>query len=457
MDLKKIHSVYFLGIGGIGMSALARYFKDKGVKVSGYDKTPTSLTNKLVNEGMEIHYDDNINKIPIDLDLVIYTPAIPKYLHEFVFLLNSGVTVKKRSEVLGMLTREKRTIAVAGTHGKTTISTLIAHLLKQSGAGCTAFLGGISKNYHSNLLNSENSRWMVVEADEYDRSFLQLQPEFAVITATDADHLDIYGNIGNLKAAYLQFAGNIKTEGTLLIKKGVDLQLNNLKGTRVLQYSLSDGADFYARNVRTHDIGYIFDFISPEYSISDIELRIPGLINVENAVAALSIAIIAGLKESELKAALPLFTGIERRFDIQFRSKDRIYIDDYAHHPEEIRGVVTSVKTMFPGKKITGIFQPHLYSRTRDLADEFARSLELLDEIILLPIYPAREKPIEGVNSDMILKKIAHQAKSVCKKDEVINVISNKDIDVLMTLGAGDIDQLVIPIRDYFIETRSKL
>ncbi len=455
MDLKKIHSIYLLGIGGIGMSALARYFKGQGMKVSGYDRTPTILTSKLENEGMEIHYDDNINKIPGSLDLVIYTPAIPKYLHEFVFLLNSGVTVKKRSEVLGILTRDKRTIAVGGTHGKTTISTLTAHLLRQSGVGCTAFLGGISKNYHSNLLTSDKSDWMVVEADEYDKSFLQLQPELAVITATDADHLDIYGNIGNMKAAYQQFAGNIKTDGILLIKKGVDLHLNNLKGTRVLQYSLNYKADFYAGNVRNHDIGYIFDFITPEQTINDLELRLPGMINVENAVAALTMATLAGLRDAELKAALPLFTGIERRFDIQFRSKDMIYIDDYAHHPEEIKGVVASVKNMFPGKKITGIFQPHLYSRTRDLANEFAQSLELLDEIILLPIYPAREKPIEGVNSEMILSKILHRKTSVCTREEVINVISHKDFDILMTMGAGDIDQLVNQIRDYFIKTRS--
>jgi len=454
LNLKNLHTIYFLGIGGIQMSALARYFKKQGNKVSGYDKTPTALTRKLQEEEIDIHFDDDISKITANPDLVIYTPAIPPDLKEFQFLKDSGVVIKKRSEILGILSRDKRTIAVAGTHGKTTISTMIAHLMYGSEAGCNAFLGGISKNYNTNLLTSETSNWLVVEADEYDKSFLQLEPEIAVITAADADHLDIYGDIGELKATYLLFAGKVRQGGKLLVKKGVDLNLSSLKNRPVLQYSLYEETDFYAVNIRDRDLGYVFDFIAPGKVIHDVELRLPGYINLENSIAALAVADMAGMKDSYLRDALPEFMGNDRRFDIQIRTDKLIYIDDYAHHPEEIKGVVGSVRSRFPEKKILGIFQPHLYTRTRDFADEFAKSLGMLDSVILLPIYPAREKPIPGVTSELILNKILSDDKQICEKQDVVKVLPNMDFDIVMTLGAGDIDQLVSPIKTILNKTR---
>jgi UDP-N-acetylmuramate--alanine ligase len=454
LDLEKLNNIYFLGIGGIGMSALARYFNQKGVKVCGYDKTPTGLTAKLEEEGIEIHFDDDIRKIPANPGLVVYTPAIPSDLAELIYLRNSGVRIRKRAEILGLLSRQKKTIAVSGTHGKTTISTMIAHLMTQSVKGCNAFLGGISKNYNTNFLSSSKSEWLVVEADEYDKSFLQLEPEIAVITAADADHLDIYGDINTMKATYKLFAGQVKPGGKLLIKKGIGLNLERLKNATLSEYSLDEKADYYAGNIRSKDLGFIFDFFAPGQTITDVELRLPGLINLENAVAALSVAVMAGLKEEEIKAALPGFTGNERRFDIQFRSKNRVYIDDYAHHPEELKGVISSVRNLFPGKKILGIFQPHLYSRTKDFADGFAKSLAMLDSVILLPVYPAREKPIAGVDSAMILRRMISDSKQLCNKDDIPLVLLDKDFDILLTLGAGDIDQLVNPIKSFLNEIR---
>ncbi len=453
MNVEILQRVYFLGIGGIGMSSLARYFKLKGAEVSGYDKTPSFLTRQLQSEGINIHFKDDIAQIPEKIDLIIYTPAIPKDLKEYIFLKDTGIPIKKRSEILGLLTAGKKTIAIAGTHGKTTVTSLVAHLLHTAGIGCTAFLGGIAKNYDSNLLVSGNSEWMVVEADEFDRSFLQLFPTIGVITSVDADHLDIYGDFSNVQDSYRQFAGQITEGGTLLIKKGVGLDKMKLQNCNVIEYSIRDKATYYADNIKLSNGHYVFDFITPQITIRNFKLGVPGLINVENALAALTVASITGASEAAMKAALSSFSGIKRRFDIQIKTDTIIYIDDYAHHPEEIRGFINSVRDLFPRKRILGIFQPHLYSRTRDFADEFAKSLDLLDESILLPIYPARELPVEGVNSEMILNRMSLQQKMVCSKENLIKEISQRHFDIIVTLGAGDIDQLVDPISKYLTET----
>ncbi|MCD4731812.1 MAG: UDP-N-acetylmuramate--L-alanine ligase [Bacteroidales bacterium] len=454
MKINDLHNVYFLGIGGIGMSALARYFNGMGVEVSGYDRTKTLLTYQLQQEGIRIHYQDDVKQIPENIDLTIYTPAIPKNLDEFVHLTNSGIPVKKRSEVLGLITNERKTIAVAGTHGKTTVTTLTAHILKNSSIDCSAFLGGISKNYKTNLLISDHSDWMVVEADEFDRSFLQLKPEIGIITSMDADHLDIYGNLESLKSNFTQFTKQIKNNGILLIKEGLQSNFTHLPGIQIFTYSITEGSDFYVSNIRLEKNKYCFDFIYHGKMIRDVILGIPGLINLENSVVAMAATLMAGVTEQEIKAALPAFSGIQRRFDYQINTEDLIYIDDYAHHPEEIKGFVSSVKKIYPNKKILGIFQPHLFSRTRDFADEFANSLEMLDEIILLPIYPAREKPIDRVSSKLIFDRINSVNKSLCSNAELINTINRNTFDIILTMGAGDIDQLVLPIKEYLTETK---
>ena len=440
------------------MSALARYFKQKGINVSGYDKTSTILTGQLQAEGIDIHFEDDVNKIPDNIDLIIYTPAIPNDLNEFRYLTESlrkkaGLSIKKRSEILGMLSREKSTITIAGTHGKTTISTLVAFLLKQSAVDCTAFLGGISKNFESNLVTSDKSDWLVVEADEFDKSFLQLHPSIEVITSVDADHLDIYGDIENLKNTFREFAGQIRVGGTIIRKKGIDLNFDDLPDCRIFEYALDTKADFYAKNIVLEKEQYKFDIVTPDKIIKDIKLGIPGLINVENAVAAIAVAWLSDVTENEIKQALPNFSGIKRRFDYQVNNDKIVYIDDYAHHPEEISGFVSSVKKMYPGKKVLGIFQPHLYSRTRDFAKEFAISLELLDDIILLPVYPAREKPIEGIDSGIIYDKIRKSKKTLSSKEDLIKNIEKKEFDILLTLGAGDIDKMVQPIKEYLLNT----
>jgi len=454
LKLNNLHKIYFLGIGGIGMSALARYFNGRGMQVSGYDKTQTQLTDLLQKEGIQIHFEENIKQIPQNIDLVIYTPAIPKNNAEFIHLMNSDIQIKKRSEVLGLISNELKTVAVAGTHGKTTVSTLIAHLLQNSSIECNAFLGGISKNYKSNLLISDQSDWMVVEADEFDRSFLQLNPDISIITSMDADHLDIYGNLESLKANFTQFVKQIKTNGSLIVKEGLQSNFTQIQKIKTYTYSLSQGSDFYASNIRLEQNKYCFDFNFQDKVIHDVTLGIPGLINVENSIVAIAAAMLAGVTEKEIKIALPAFEGILRRFDYQINTKEIVFIDDYAHHPEEIKGFVNSVKQIYPNKKILGIFQPHLFSRTKDFATEFAKNLELLDEIILLPIYPAREKPIEGVTSEIILNKINSENKQICSKDELIETISKSKFDILLTMGAGDIDQLVFPLKEFFTESK---
>ncbi|MBO4657792.1 MAG: UDP-N-acetylmuramate--L-alanine ligase [Bacteroidales bacterium] len=441
---------YFLGIGGIGMSAIARYFKHDGRNVSGYDRTPSPLTAKLEQEGIEVHYEDRPDLIPFDIDntFVIYTPAIPEDLEEFKYIREKGYAICKRSKALGQITAGKDCLAVAGTHGKTTTSTLLAHILTCGEDGCSAFLGGISKNYHTNLLLSHSDD-IVVEADEFDRSFLQLHPLVAVITAIDADHLDIYGDYQSVMDAFEQFASQIVAGGTLILKNGVPMPTERVKA-KVLRYSFDTPCDFYASDIKPLPFGR-FDFTLnyPGGKIEHCTVGIPGWVNVENAVAASAAALSHGIAPRIIKNALASFQGVERRIDIHFSSDKHAYVDDYAHHPNEIRAAISSIRDIFPGRKITGIFQPHLYTRTRDFADDFAAALSGLDSLIMLPIYPAREEPIEGVNSEMILDKVTIGDKMIVSKEELMKTVAGKDVDVLVTFGAGDIDRFVKSFEEY--------
>lgn len=448
------HSIYFLGIGGIGMSALARYFIVKGYEVHGYDKTETELTLTLEKEGMQIHYHEDISLIPLNTGMVIFTPAVPTDNTEFIYLKNSGIRMLKRAEVLGMLSSEYKTIACAGTHGKTTTSTLVSHLMHQSSIGCQAFLGGISRNFNNNLLVSETSEFMVVEADEYDRSFLHLHPQIAIITSLDSDHLDIYHSHDAIIQAFSNFAGNILPEGALIVKKGIETAFTLPEKRHVYTYAVNEKADFYADNLKLVKGLYNFDFHYPAGIISSVTLGIPGLYNVENSVAAMAAVLLAGLTPDEISNGLTSFRGVKRRFDIRYNENGRIYIDDYAHHPEELNACIRSAKAMFPESRITGIFQPHLFSRTRDFADDFAKSLDQLDEILLLPIYPAREKPIEGVTSEMLLEKMISENKHLLKKEEIESYLEKNQPEVLITMGAGDIDTLVPVLESFFMKTK---
>ncbi len=445
-----LKKVYFLGIGGIGMSALARYLNTAGVKVMGYDKTSTTLTKELENEGMDIHYDDNPDFITNDIDLIIYTPAIPNELREFQESLKSGIRMMKRSEFLEQITEDHETIAVAGTHGKTTVSTMIAHIMYSSPMGCTAFLGGIAKNYNTNFLLNHESNQMVAEADEFDRSFLRLHPKLAVITSTDADHLDIYSNRSALIASFSQFAANVVPNGQILIKEGIDLPLPMRNDVNTYTYSINTVADFYIDELKLENGKYHFDLITPKGVIKGFNPSLPGLFNVENSVAAASAAWLSGVNINNIVSAVNSFQGVRRRFDHRVVKSNFLYIDDYAHHPEELRACITSVRKLYPERKITGIFQPHLYTRTRDFAGEFAESLSLLDRLILLDIYPAREKPIEGITSKMLLDLVPIEDKLLLKKEEVPEYLNHNKPDILLTLGAGDIDQLVPVIEKIF-------
>lgn len=447
------------------MSALARFFKQRGDSVSGYDRTPSPLTEELEREGISVHYDDNPDLIPTVVDLAIYTPAVPQELHEFVALKERGVQIEKRSQVLGELTRGKKCIAVAGSHGKTTTSTLIAHLLNSADCGCSAFLGGISKNFGSNLLVNNKSDYVVVEADEYDRSFLQLHPHYAVITATDPDHLDIYGTHEAMLEAYAQFANQTDEDGMLFLKHGIFTTADGepfghhheheehdehdhghfdfIKRQYSTYTARGVDADYYAINVRAYNGNIFFDMRTPEGVMYDLELDGTALFNVENAVAASAVALSCGLDQYQLRNGLKSFAGVRRRFDYRIREKDLVYIDDYAHHPKEIASTIESVRFLYPNKRVVGIFQPHLYTRTRDFADEFAEVLQTLDEIIMMPIYPAREKPIPGVTSSMVLRKMDSMSKYLCTADQVLELVPALCPDVVLTLGAGDIDRLV--------------
>lgn len=441
---------YFIGIGGIGMSAIARYFKHNGRNVSGYDRTPSPLTAKLEQEGIQVHYEDRPDLIPFDIDntFVIYTPAIPEDLEELRFVREKGYAMCKRSKALGLITAGKDCLAVAGTHGKTTTSTLLAHILTTRDEGCSAFLGGISKNYHSNLLLSHSDD-IVVEADEFDRSFHQLHPLIAVITAIDADHLDIYGDYQSVMDAFVQFASQIAAGGALILKKGVEMPCDRVKA-HVYRYSFDSPCDFYASDIKPLPFGR-FDFTLnyPQGKIEHCTVGIPGWINVENAVAASAAALCHGVQPRVVKNALASFQGVERRIDIHFSSDKHAYVDDYAHHPNEIRAAISSIRDIFPGRKILGIFQPHLYTRTRDFADDFAAALSGLDSLIMLPIYPAREEPIEGVCSEMILDKVTIADKTIVPKEKLMETVASRDVDVLVTFGAGDIDRFVKQFEEY--------
>ncbi len=462
-----IKIAYFLGIGGIGMSAIARFLNTMGIAVYGYDRTPTALTNELINEGITIHFDDDVALIPNavleaqrDELLIIVTPAIPHDHKEYNYFKAQQYIIKKRAEVLGQITRVAYSAAVAGTHGKTTTSTLLTHILKHSGYDVTAFLGGVAKNYNSNHIVSHSNQWknkdctsyntkvdvllpIVVEADEYDRSFLTLFPDIAIITSVDPDHLDIYGDDSHLKESFTLFTKQIKENGTLISKKGLQFAPELKPNVQAYHYALNTECDFYAANIRIEQGKYKFDIKSSIENINNVCLGLPGLHNVENAIAAVAAAQIMGVLPFSIKEALESFQGVHRRFDYIINTPNLVYIDDYAHHPEEIKACVHSLKELFPLKKITGIFQPHLYSRTRDFATEFSESLSLLDEVILMDIYPARELPIEGVSSAMLLNNITSPEKSLMGRDQILELFKNKKPEVLVTIGAGDIDQMV--------------
>jgi UDP-N-acetylmuramate--alanine ligase len=464
IELKDIQKVYFIGIGGIGMSALARYFKFHGRAVSGYDKTETPLTKKLVEEGIPVHYEEDLSQAPQDAQLIVFTPAVPKAHKELVYYQQNNYTLMKRSEVLGLITNSSFNICVAGTHGKTTVSTMAAHLLRDSGYGCNAFLGGIAVNYNSNYWSNERNV-CVVEADEYDRSFLRLSPDVAVITSMDADHLDIYGTPEAMEEAFIEFSGKVKPGGVLLSKYGLK-RSGELKNANHLIYSLQDErADVYATNIRRQQGSYTFDVVMKDWKLENVVLNMGGLHNIENVTVAITVAHRLGIPDDKIKAAVASFRGVKRRFEYivkvlpaaEEKKNAVVFVDDYAHHPEELRALIIGARNLFPDMLCTVIFQPHLFSRTRDFADEFAATLDMADEVTLLPIYPARELPMEGVTSQLLLDRMKNKNKQLLNKEELLNWVEGKikvlreDTNhggwLLITAGAGDIDTLVQPIK----------
>ncbi len=450
--------IYFIGIGGIGMSNLARYFMLQGKSVAGYDRMETPLTQALVAEGAKVHYEDYVRLVPAEfLDkekaLVVYTPAVPASHSELQFFRQNGFAIMKRAQLLGEVTKASDAVCVAGTHGKTTVSSMIAHLLRQSGVDCNAFLGGILKNYGTNLLLSEKSRITVAEADEYDRSFHWLQPWIAVITSADPDHLDIYGTPEAYRESFEHFTSLIRKNGYLILKKDAPLTPRTDATVTVFTYSESEG-DFHAENIRIGNGEITFDFVSPDNRITGIQLDVPVKVNIENAVAAIAAAVLSGVNPDEVRAAMKTFGGAKRRFDFQLKTPNLVFIDDYAHHPQELTASIRSIRQLYPDRKVTGVFQPHLYTRTRDFADDFAQSLSLLDDVILLDIYPAREEPIPGITSEIIFDKITSKEKVLLKKAELLDFLENKELDVLVTWGAGDIEHLLPAIKQ-LLEKRS--
>lgn len=450
--MNNIKAVYFIGIGGIGMSNLARYFMSKGKKVAGYDRTETPLTKELVKEGAEIHYSDSVSLIPEyckekDTTLVVYTPAVPSENEEVIYFHQQDFTIQKRAQVLGTITKSSKALCCAGTHGKTTTSSMLAHILKQSHLDCNAFLGGILKNYSSNLMLSDKSEFTVIEADEYDRSFHWLHPYMALITSVDPDHLDIYRTEEEYLKSFEKFTTLIQQGGALVMKHNIKLSPKVGEDIKVYTYS-EDKGDFHAKNIKIGNGEIRFDFVTPKEVIDNIQLGVPVRINIENSIGAMALAWLNGATPDELRHAMLTFQGAKRRFDFILKTDKIVMIDDYAHHPQELAASITSVKELYPDRKVTGVFQPHLYSRTKDFADEFAKSLSLLDELILLDIYPAREKPIKGVTSKIIFDKVTCP-KTLCNKQELLPLLKNKnDIEVLLTVGAGDIDQLLEAIKE---------
>ncbi len=452
MDISKLKYAYFIGIGGIGMSAIARFFHSQGVFVFGYDRTRTTLTADLENEGMDIHYSENIeyikglNLFPDDT-LIVFTPAIPAENKELNFFRQKKFDIKKRAEVLGLISRSLDAVCVAGTHGKTTISTLTAHLFMNSEIKCSAFIGGISKNYGTNYLHSDKSPFVVLEADEFDRSFLHLSPYMSVITSMDADHLDIYGDKKHLTDSFRKFAMLTRPGGTLILKKGLK-EIKTPEESVTFFYSLNEKCDFYASDIRLTGDRYSFTLNSPFGNITGLTLGIPGLLNIENAIAASALALSGGVSEAELRKGLKTFKGIKRRFEYIIKNKDLIFIDDYAHHPEEIKATLNSVKALYPSKKILVVFQPHLYSRTKDFAKEFAKALDTADRVLLLGIYPAREQPVPGVSSKLIAEHMKNKNVALCNENNITELILNDKPDILLTMGAGDIDQLITVLKE---------
>jgi UDP-N-acetylmuramate--alanine ligase len=453
IDFRNIEGIYFVGIGGIGMSALALYFAKGGFQVAGYDRSETRITRSLTDSGCQVTYDDDLKMLPGIFSnveeklkvIIVFTPAIPAESVILSFFRDNGYLIYKRSEILGEISRNTDTLAVAGTHGKTTVSTMTAHLLKQSHVDCSAFLGGISKNYDSNLLLGE-SRFTVMEADEFDRSFHRLSPLIAVVTSLDADHLDIYGDHKTMIAAYNEFCGKIRKGGDLIVNHRIIKDIIVPEGVTCHTYGLENDADFVSYNIKHCKDYYSFSFKSPKITIEDLHFAFPGIINIENFTAAIAVALMCGVTEQEIRKAVLLFQGVRRRFDIRINVPGLAFVDDYAHHPEEIRACITCIREFFNGRKITGIFQPHLFSRTYDHAEGFAKILDELDEVILLPIYPAREKPVPGVTSGLIFEKMKSPNKRMLGKLDIPDKLDSGNLDVLLTIGAGDIDTLVEPI-----------
>lgn len=446
--MKQYSSLYFIGAGGIGMSALVRYFLAKGYRVAGYDRTLSPLTEALQSEGLEIVYDESVDLIPDycrdpKTTLVVYTPAIPATHAGLVYFREHGFKVVKRAELLGLITQSSKGLCFSGTHGKTTTSSMAAHIFHESPIGCNAFLGGILRNYNSNLILSDHSPFTVIEADEYDRSFHWLHPYMAVVTATDPDHLDIYGTEKAYLESFAHFTSLIQPGGCLVIKKGIKLVPRVQEGVKVYTYSARDGGDFHADNIRVGNGTILFDFVAPDGVVTDVELGVPVDINIENAVAAMAIARLNGVADDDMRRAMASFKGAKRRFEFWVKRDDRVMIDDYAHHPDELKASIRSVRALYPGRKLTVIFQPHLYSRTRDFAPQFAEALSMADQVILLDIYPARELPIPGVTSQLIFDRITCRDKELCLREKLLERIKECNFDILLTMGAGDIDRLL--------------
>jgi UDP-N-acetylmuramate--alanine ligase len=448
--------IYFVGIGGIGMSALARWFKANAFQVAGYDKTLTTLVQTLISEDIPVSLEDEIESIPAEFiedpsqTLIVYTPAVPVQHKQMNYFKEQNFMILKRSQVLGLLTKNLKTVGVAGTHGKTTTSSIVAHILRYADVNCTAFLGGITQNYGTNLLlnaptDNLSEVVCVVEADEFDRSFLTLFPEIAIVTSTDADHLDIYGKHENVLESFREYVSQIDEEGALFMKKG--LELASSTKANVFTYSLTEG-DYYAANIRIENARFVFDIVHPAGIIENVAMKIPGYHNIENSLAASAVALYLGVSSENIKGALESYKGVKRRFEYQVELPSKVYIDDYAHHPEEIKAFLSSVRALYPGRHVTGIFQPHLFSRTRDFADGFAESLSMVDRLLLLDIYPARELPIEGVNSEMLLEKVTIADKNLVSKKDVLDLLPKLNTDIVVTIGAGDIDTLVEPIKN---------
>ncbi len=445
---------YFLGIGGIGMSAIARYFKEKGYVVAGYDRTQTKLTDNMIEEGIAITFDESVEAIPNELldskrTLIIITPAVPDDHPQLQYFRTNIFKILKRSEILGEITRQSKAICIAGTHGKTTTSTMTAHLMHQSHVECSAFLGGISSNYNTNLLISNQSNFVVIEADEYDRSFHQLTPYMAVITSMDPDHLDIYGTKEAFREGFEHFTSLVVPGGTLIVNRKIEINPRLQEKVKFFTYGLEADADFHAENIRATKGKIIFDFVTPTETIHDVRLGVPIMINVENSVAAMALAWLNGVTNDELRTGMSSFLGINRRFSLVYEDENITFMDDYAHHPNELKASIASIKQLHEGRKITGIFQPHLYTRTRDFAAEFSKILSELDSLILLDIYPAREEPIEGITSELILKEVTIDDKELVSKENLLTLLDQKKIDVLVTFGAGDIDKLVPIIKKH--------